>query len=69
MREKTIFSRAVGKKFGPKQGEVTLAWIYCIVKGFMIRSPGHSQAMRWYRHVARMGQDRNVCDSHAEACD
>jgi pyruvate formate-lyase activating enzyme-like uncharacterized protein len=26
MREKTIFSHVVGKKFGPKQGEVTLGW-------------------------------------------
>jgi len=34
----------LGKKFGPKQGE---AWTYCIVKRFMIHSPGHSQATRW----------------------
>jgi hypothetical protein len=42
MREKTAFSHVMGKNFGPKQGEVTLAWTYCIMKRFMIRSPGHS---------------------------
>jgi hypothetical protein len=68
MRAKTIFSHVVGKKFGPKQGEVTLAWICCIVKRSMIRSPGHSQVRRWYGHVARMGQDRNVYNSHSETC-
>jgi len=65
MREKTIFSHVMGKKFGPKQEE---AWTYCIVMRLMIRSPGHSQAMRWYGHIARMGQDRNVYNSHAKTC-
>jgi len=65
MRKKTIFSHVMGKKFGPKQVE---AWTSCIVKRFMIRSPGHSQAIKWYGHIARMGQGRIVYNSHAETC-
>lgn len=57
-----------GKSLVLSSWEVTLAWTCCIVKRSMIRFPGHSQVRRWYGHVARMGQDRNVYNSHSETC-
>jgi hypothetical protein len=61
-------NRVLRRTFGPKRDEVTGEWrkMHNVELHILYSSPNiirqiKSRRMRWVGHVARMGEERNVC--------
>jgi hypothetical protein len=64
----TVIYRVLRRIFGPKRDEVTGEWrklrneeIRILYSSSNIIRQIKSRRMRWAGHVARMGEERNVC--------